>query len=149
MNVFSKDVAGLEWLGKEIVQVGAMLPRVVTVVDDVDGDAQTVLPELVTVVDDVDALAVAAVKDGGACLSAAETLTAAIMAEAEDAETSNIPAAIAGAPGVVAAFEAFVTEVTTKGTWADVLSAQSKLVTDYDKLGTTVKAAIVKLEQDA
>jgi hypothetical protein len=149
MNVFSEIVKGLDWLGKEIVKVGDFLPKVVTLVEDVEADAQTVLPELVTVIDDVGTLAEAVVTDSGACMTAVETLYKAIEAEVSDISSSNLSAAIASAPDVVSAFEAFITEVTTKGTWADVLSAISQLATDYDTLGTSLKTAVAQLEQDA
>lgn len=143
-KLFSEIAKGLTWVGKELSKVADWLPKVVTVVDDVEVDATKVLPELVIVVEDVDKLALAAVQDGGSVITKAESLTAAIvMAATQDGLN------IASDSAVVAAFEAFIADVTSTSSWSDLLSALKQLVTDYDKLGATAKAEIEKLESDA
>lgn len=144
MKLFSDIIKGLEWLGKEIATGLKWIPRVITITEDVGEDAATLLPQATNVLEDVDALALAAIKDGGACLASAETLTAAIVTAAK-ADALNIP----NDEAVVAAFTAFITEVTTKSTWSDLLTAQQKLVTDWDKFGSASMAAIRKIEADA
>ena len=67
---------------------------------------------------------------------------------ATDAEAINIAGTLKDVPTVVAAFQAFIAEVTSKSTWSDVLAAQSKLITDYDTLGASAKTAVAKLEAD-
>lgn len=148
-NPFTEIVAGLEWLGKKIVAVADWLPKVVKIADDVDSDATTVLPELTTVVEDVDALAVAAVKDGGAALTATATFVAQIEAEATTAGSGNLLAAIQNSPALLTAAENWWSAVVAHGNYSDVISAEQKLVADYDKLGATAKAAIAKLEAEA
>lgn len=143
-NIFSEIVTGFKWLGKEIVAVPTLLSRWVTLVDDVDGDADTVLPEVVTLFNDVDAVCNTAVKDSGVAISDAEALIAAITAAAE-AKGANI----LEDETVVAAFSTFIGQVTTSSNYADLLDALKKLVTQYDIVGTEIKAAITKLEKDA
>ena len=147
-NIFSEVAKGFEWLGKEILTPFKAVNKVVVVSDDVKEDAETLLPEVTTLIEDVDALAIASVKDGGAAISSAETLTAAIVKAATDAEAINIAGTLKDVPTVVAAFQAFIAEVTSKSTWSDVLAAQSKLITDYDTLGASAKTAVAKLEAD-
>jgi len=84
------------------------------------------------------------VKDGGAALTSAAKLTAAIVLAAENKALS-----IADDEAVVTAFEAFITEVTTKGNWSDILTAQQKLVIDWDTFGAAAEAALKKLDADA
>lgn len=143
-NPFTAIVSGLTWIGKELANVGEWVPKVVKIVDDVEGDAQTLLPQVVTVFEDVDELVIAAIKDGGAVLTTAEALTAAIVVAAK-ADGLNI----ASDTAVVAAFEAFITDVKNGATWTDVLVALKKLVADYDTFGADAKAAIAKIEADA
>jgi hypothetical protein len=143
-NIFSEVVKGFEWLGKEIADAPAQVKKVLTIANDVKADAATLLPEVVTVIDDVDAVAVAAVKDGGAALSDAESLGAAIVAAAQKDGVD-----IASDLAVVTAFEAFIKQVTTSSNWADLVAANKKLVTDYDALGASAKAALEQLEAAA
>lgn len=144
MKFFSDIVNGLKWVGKELAGVTSWIPKVVKIVDDVDEDAAQLLPQVVTVFEDVDGLVVAAVKDGGSCITAAEALTAAIITAAT-LDALNIASDMA----VAAAFETFIDEVKSKGTWTDVLTALKKLTTDWDTFGANAKAAIAKLEADA
>jgi hypothetical protein len=143
-NFFSKIASGFVWLGKEIVKVADWLPRVVTLVDDVEEDAATILPQLTTVIEDVETISLTAVKDSGGSIAAAEALVAAIVTAAK-ADGLNI----ASDTAVVAAFQTFIADVTAKSTWTDLIAALQKLVTDYDALGASAKAAIQKLESDA
>lgn len=147
-NIFSDVVAGLKWVGKEILTPFKAITKILTVGDDVKADAKTLLPEVVTLIGDVDALAIAAVKDGGAALSSAEKLTAAIVQAVSDVKALNISGEIKDVPTVEQAFTAFIAEVTSKSTWSDVLAAQAKLVADYDTLAASAKAAVAKLEAD-
>ena len=147
-NIFSDVVAGLKWVGKEILTPFKAITKILTVGDDVKADAETLLPEVVTLIGDVDALAIAAVKDGGAALSSAEKLTAAIVQAVSDVKALNISGEIKDVPTVEQAFTAFIAEVTSKSTWSDVLAAQAKLVADYDTLAASAKAAVAKLESD-
>jgi hypothetical protein len=148
-NIFTEVVTGLKWLGNKIVTVSEWLPKVVKLANDVDGDAETVLPDLTTVVEDVDSLAVAAVKDGGAVLTATATLVAQVEAEATTASSGNFLAAIENSPALLKAAEAWWSAVIAHGSYSDVIAAEQKLVADYDKLGATAKAAIAQLEADA
>jgi hypothetical protein len=43
----------------------------------------------------------------------------------------------------VVAVKGFVTNVSTRSEWTDVLAALSKLVADYDTFGAAAKAALV------
>ena len=148
-NPFAVIASAFTWLGKEIVKVSDWLPKVVELVDDVEEDTETVIPELTTVVEDVDALALATVKDGGVALTATAALVAAVEAEATTAASGNIVAAIQNAPAVATAFEQWIAAVTSHGTYSDIITAEQKLVVDYDKFGASAKAAIQKLESDA
>jgi len=143
-NIFSEIVKGFTWLGKEIVDAPAQIKRVLTIADDVKADAGTLLPEVVTVIDDVDAVAVAAVKDGGAALSDADKLGVAILTAAQKDGID-----IASDAAVVTALEAFIQQVTTSSNWSDLIAANKKLVTDYDTLGASAKAALEQLEAAA
>lgn len=144
MNIFSEVAKGFVWLGKAIADATTWVPRIVTVTEDVGQDAETLIPQATTVLLDVDNLALATVKDGGATLTAAAALTAAIVTAAE-ADALNI----ADDENVAAAFSAFITKVTTTSTWSDVLTAQQKLVTDWNSFGAAAEAALKKLDADA
>ena len=148
MSIFSEVAKGFTWLGKEILTPFGAVKKAIVLSDDLKADAETLLPQVTVLVEDVDALAVAAVKDGGAAVSVAETLVAAIVKTATDADAINIAGALKDVPAVVAAFEAFIAEVTAKSTWSDVLTAQAKLITDYDTLGASAKTAVAKLQAD-
>ena len=140
-NIFSEIVKGFTWLGKEIVDAPAQIKRVLTIANDVKADAGTLLPEVVTVIDDVNAVAIAAVRDGGAALTDADTLGAAILTAAQKDGVD-----IASDAAVVTALEAFIRQVTTSSNWSDLIAANKKLVTDYDLLGAGAKAALEQLE---
>jgi len=140
-NIFSEVVKGFTWLGKEIVDAPAQIKRVLTIANDVKADAGTLLPEVVTVIDDVNAVAIAAVRDGGAALTDADTLGAAILTAAQKDGVD-----IASDAAVVTALEAFIRQVTTSSNWSDLIAANKKLVTDYDLLGAGAKAALEQLE---
>lgn len=142
-NIFSEIVVGFKWLGKEIVAVPSLLSKWVTLVDDVDSDADAILPEIVTLFDDVDAVCNTAVKDSGTVISDVEALIAAITAAAE-VKGANI----LEDETVVAAFSTFINQVTTSSNYADLLVALKKLVAQYDVVGTELKIAIAKLEKD-
>lgn len=135
---------GLVWLGKEVKKVVEWVPKVVKLTDDIEQDAQTLFPQALLVFEDVEDLALAAVKDGGHVVSAAQVLGLAI-AEAVEAKMLNI----ADDEAVVAAFKGFVQNAIQHGNWLDVLNALAKLTQDYDQFGATAKAAIAKLEADA
>lgn len=143
-NFFQKIASGFVWIGKEIAKASTWIPKVVTLVDDVEGDASTLLPELAKVVDDAGEVAVAAVKDSGADIAAAEGLVAAIVTAAK-ADALNI----ADDEAVAAAFKTFIAAVTASSNYLDMLAAVKTLVTDYDALGASAKAALAKLEADA
>jgi len=142
-NIFADLIKGLAWLGKEIVAVPTMLSKWLTLTDDVKADAETILPELVTLIDDVDAVCVAAVKDSGAAITDAEVLVAAIAAAVASGYVNIIED-----EAVIAAFNTFISQVTTTANFADVFVALKALVAQYDVIGSSVKAAIVKLEAD-
>jgi len=143
-NVFSEIVKGFVWLGKEIVNAPAQIKKVLTIAEDVKADAGTLLPEVLTVIDDVDAVALAAVKDGGAALTDADTLVAAIVLAAKSDGIN-----IADDESVVSAFQAFIAQVTNSNNWSDLIAANKKLVADYDVLGASAKAALEQLEAAA
>jgi hypothetical protein len=144
MNIFSEIAKGFIWIGKAIADATKWIPRIVTITEDVGQDAEQLIPQATTVLLDVDDLALAAVKDGGAALTSAAALTAAIVAAAESNALN-----IAEDEAVVTAFEAFIKEVATKSTWSDVITAQQKLVADWDTFGAAAEAALKKLEADA
>lgn len=144
MNLFADIAKGFTWLGHAIADATKWIPRIVTITDDVGTDAETLIPQATTVLVDVDNLALAAIKDGGAALTSAAALTGAIITAAQ-ADAINI----ADDEAVVAAFQAFIKEVSTKDTWSDVLTAQQKLVTDWDSFGAAAEAALKKLDADA
>lgn len=143
MKFFTEIVAGLKWVGKELVLVPDWINKVVTTTGDVEKDAVTLLPETVLVIQDADALVAAAVKDSGADLSAAEALVASITTAAQ-ADGINI----LDDEGVVTALKAFVTQVTNTTNYADILAAVKKLVVDFDTLKGDAAAALKKLETD-
>lgn len=144
MNIFSEIAKGFTWIGKALADVTKWVPRIVTIVDDVGEDAETLMPQATQVLTDVDNLALAAIKDGGAALTSAAALTAAIVTAAQ-ANALNI----ADDEAVVTAFQAFITEVSTQSTWSDLLTAQQKLVTDWDSFGAAAETALKKLDADA
>jgi hypothetical protein len=144
MNIFADIVKGFKWLGKALNTAVVWVPKIVKITEDVSQDAEQLMPQATQVLVDVDNLALAAIKDGGAALTSAAALTAAIVTAAQ-ADAINI----ADDTAVVSAFEAFIKEVTTKSTWSDVLTAQQKLVTDWDNFGAAAEAALKKLEADA
>jgi hypothetical protein len=144
VNIFKDIVAGFKWIGKAIADVTKWIPRVILITEDVGEDAKTLLPQATTVLLDVDALALAAVKDGGEALTKAAALTTAIIAAAEDKGIN-----IKEDEAVVSAFDAFISDVTTKSTWNDIITAQQKLVTDWDNFGAAAEAALKKLDADA
>jgi hypothetical protein len=143
VNPFSKIAHGVVWLGKEIAKPFHWVPKVLTVTKDVAADAKVLLPQVISVFEDVDALALAAIKDGGADLLAADDLVAAIMAAAKSDGLN-----IAADEAVLTALKAFAAKVTAKGTYGEMIAAVQKLVKDYDTFGASAKAAIAKIEQD-
>lgn len=147
-NVFGDVVAGLKWLGKEIITPFKAIDHIVTVSEDVKADAETLLPEITTLFADADALVVSSVKDGGAALGAVEKLTTAVIQAVSDAKAINITGEIKDVPEVSAAFTALVAEITSKSTWSDVLANLAKFIADYDALATSAKASLAKLEAD-
>lgn len=144
MNVFTEIVKGFQWLGHTIAEAEQWIPRIIAITEDASADAEKLLPQATQVLVDVDNLALAAVADGGEALTAASTLTAAIITAAE-----NNALNIADDEAVVSAFKAFIVDVTTKKTWSNVISAQQKLVTDWNSFGEAAEAALQKLEEDA
>jgi len=144
MNIFADIVKGFVWIGKALVGATKWVPRVLKITEDVGQDAEQLMPQATQVLVDVDELAVAAVKDGGACLTSATALTEAILAAVADKGLNWKED-----EAVIAALEAFKSEITTKSTWSDVLAAQQKLVTDWDSFGAAAEAALKKLEADA
>jgi hypothetical protein len=144
VNFFKAIGEGFVWVGKELTKAVNWIPKVVTLVDDVEADTSTILPELAAVVDDAGEVAKAAIADSGSAIADAEALVQAIAAAAADKALN-----IAEDEAVVAAFKTFITQVTTKTNFSDVLTAAQKLVVDYDKLGASAKAALAKLESDA
>lgn len=142
-NFFAEAVKGLEWVGKELIDIPTEVKKVVTVADDVKQDADTILPEVVNLVDSVDALVVAAVKDSGADIAAAEALVSALTV-AVQADALNF----ADDAAVLAALKTFATTVTASSNYSDVLTAVTVVVKSYDSLAGTAKAALVKLEGD-
>jgi hypothetical protein len=143
-NFFVKIGKGFEWLGKELFTAAVWVPKIVTIERHVEADAATILPEIGTLIDDAGAVAVAAVKDGSADLATVESLIAAITVAGASKGLN-----IAQDATVVAAFEAFIKQITTSGNFADVITALKALVLSYEKLGTSVKAVLVQLEKDA
>lgn len=144
MNIFADIAKGFKWLGKALNTAVVWVPKIVKITEDVSADAEQLMPEATQVLVDVDELALAAIKDGGAALTAAAALTGAIVTAAQ-ADGLNI----ASDENVVSAFDTFIKEVTTKSTWSDVLTAQQKLVTDWDTFGANAEASLKKLEADA
>jgi hypothetical protein len=143
-NFFQEIDEGFVWIGKELVKAVDWAPRLMTIVSDVEADTPTILPELGAVIDDAGVVVTAAVKDSGADIAAAEALIAAVTAACA-AKALNIAADSA----VVSAFETFIGTITASSNYAALLTAVKMLVTDYDKLGATVKTALAKLESDA
>jgi hypothetical protein len=135
--ILTDVVNGLEWLGHEIAD---WVPKGITIAEDAAGDVETLLPEGVQVITDVENLALAAIKDGGQSISSGQVLVLAIT----QAGTVGI-ADIAADEAVVAAFKGFVTNVSTRSEWTDVLTALSKLVADYDTFGAAAKAALLNV----
>lgn len=139
-----KDVIkGFEWIGKEVEMLPSEVEKVVTVTEDLRADADTLCPEAVTLITDSTTLASAAAKDGGAAMKAFVVLTTAIT-EAFAAGITNIPTDIA----VGTSFEAFVQACIAHGTWADVVAAWQKTISDAGQFGSSAKAALQKLEAD-
>jgi hypothetical protein len=142
-NIFSDVVKGFGWLGKKIVGVPSAVDRVIAVTKDVEADAGTLLPELVTVIGDVETLTTAIVKDGGTAFSAlrrlSEVVLAAYAAKGLDFSEDAL---------VLTEFKAFGTAAMAHGTWLDVIAAEEKTATDFDKLGASATAALKKLEAD-
>jgi hypothetical protein len=143
-NFFSVIASGFKWIGKELVKAATWVPKIVTLVKDVEGDASTILPEIATVIDGAGDFVAAIVKDSGADLAATETLVAAIVTAAKADVLS-----IADDEAVVVAFQTFISTVTKTSNYSDILAAASKLVKDYDTLGSSVKAALAQLESAA
>lgn len=140
---FAVIVSALTWVGKEVDLVPKEIEKVVTVTKDVEADAATLCPQVVTLIDDVGNLVTSAVKDAGSAITVVDNLIGAIIAAAK-ADAINI----ADDEAVVAAFEAVVTEVTTKTNYVDVFDAIHKLTADYDVFAPAVRAAVAKLEAD-
>jgi hypothetical protein len=139
---FLQDIVfGFEWLGQEIAKAASWVPTVLTVVEDLAQDVDTLLPEVVSVITDVENLALSAIKDGGQAISSGQVLILAIT-QATSAGILDVAADEA----VVAAFKGFVTEVGTKSTWSDVMTAMTQMIQDYDTFGASAKAAVVQLK---
>jgi hypothetical protein len=132
MNPFKKIVSGLVWLGKEVAKPFVEAKKIITIVPELEQDAQSLLPEAIAVIDDAGSLSVAAVKDGGEMVT---LLEAAIT----DAETGNVTGALASA-------EQLFSDVTHLATFKDVVTKWKQLVVDYDKLGADGEAALKRVE---
>jgi|HubBroStandDraft_4_1064222.scaffolds.fasta_scaffold04980_5 hypothetical protein len=143
MSIFTKIAAGLSWFGKEIGKGLGLLPRLITLADDVEDDAGVILPQTLAVVQDAGNLAVASAKDSGIFLVKFGALTAAIAA-AVASKALNVTADGA----VVTAFESFCAEFNVANV-QDVLTAWDKLADDVKSLDALAIAAIQKLEADA
>lgn len=143
-NFFQKIGEGFEWIGKELAKAVTWVPKIVTIVDDVENDAGTILPEIGQVIDDAGIVVTTAVKDGGSDVASAEALITAIVAAAAQ-EGINIAADTA----VAAAFETFIKTVTTSSNFADLITAVKNLTLAYDKLGGSIKTALTQLETAA
>jgi len=142
-NIFQKIAPGLEWFGKEIGKGIAFLPKLITLADDVDADAQVVLPQTITVVEDAAALAAAAAKDSGKFMVDFAALAGAVgLAIAAKAVSISADA------GVVAAVEKFAADFNQANV-QDILTAWDKLAADVKTLDATLLAELPKLEADA
>jgi hypothetical protein len=142
-NIFSDVVKGFEWLGKKVAGAPSEIDRVVAVTQDVQADAKTLLPELVTVIGDVEALTTAIVKDGGTAFTALRTLSEVVLAAYAAKGLDFSEDAL-----VLTELKAFGTAVMAHGTWLDVIEAEEKTATDFDKLGASATTALKKLEAD-
>lgn len=144
INFFKAIENGFIWVGKELQKAVIWVPKLVVLADDVEDDANTILPGIAAVIDDSAAVVGAAVKDSGSDIAAAEALAVAISAAAAAGLTN-----ILADESVVSAFEGFIKVVTTSSNYTDLLTAIKKLTVDYEALGSNVKTALVKLENDA
>lgn len=142
MNVFGDIVKGLTWVGKELALVPDWIKKVVTVTDDVEQDAETLLPQTVTLIEDVEGLVTAAVKDSGGALTALDALVASVTTAAQ-ADAINF----ADDEDVLVKFKAFAATIVS-GNYADVITAEKKLVVDFDAFKGNAAAALQKLEAD-
>ena len=143
-NIFSDVVKGFEWLGKKITGAAGEVGKVIAITADVKADAQTLLPEAITVIDDVGVFTAALVKDGGTAFTSLRTLSVAVLA-AYAAKGANLVAD----EMVLSTLKSFGETVTAHGTWLDVISSGEQLAMDFDKLGSSVSAALKKLTADA
>jgi hypothetical protein len=143
-NIFTEIVGGLQWVGKELQKAIDFVPKIVTLTDDVEADAETLLPETVTIFTDAEALGMAVIKDGGQLLGTLQTvgLTIELAVAAKGLDAAQDEA-------VLAAVQALVKQAIASGTWTDVFAAVQKLVKDWDTFGASSNAAIKKLEADA
>jgi hypothetical protein len=143
MSIFDKIKSGLDWFGKEIGKGLAYLPKVITLVEDVEGDAQQVLPQAIKVVQDAGAVAAAAAKDAGKPLTDLAALVAAVtLALANKAINLSADA------GVLAAVEQLGADFNA-AQWQDLLTAVDTLGSDVKALDATLLADLQKLETDA
>lgn len=142
MNIFSEVVKGLTWVGKELALVPDWIKKVVTVTDDVEQDAETLLPQTVTLIEDVEGLVTAAVQDSGSALTALDALVASVTTAAQ-ADAINF----ADDKDVLVKFKAFASTIVS-GNYADVITAEKKLVVDFDAFKGNAAAALQKLETD-
>lgn len=143
-NIFSDVVKGFEWLGKKIAGAASEVGKVIAITSDVESDAGTLLPQAVTVIDDVGVFTAAIVKDGGVAFTSLRTLSEAVLTAyaAKGLDMTDDTA-------VLSALKSFGETVVSHGTWLDVLSSGEQLATDFDKLGSSVSAALKKLTADA
>jgi glycerol kinase len=146
MNPFEKvlhDIGhGVEWTAKELGKAFADLPKIITLTDDAEKAASDALPKTIAVVQDAGQLATASVKDSGQFVADLTALGAAIAA----AYTAK--AFIADDLSVATAFEKLCADFN-ESTFADLIAAWNKLVTDTKALDATVIADLQKLESDA
>jgi hypothetical protein len=126
-NIFSDVVKGFGWLGKRVAGVPSAVNRVIAITKDVEAEALTT----------------AMVKDSGTAFTALRALSAVVVA-AYAAKGLDFAEDLL----VVAALKAFGTAVMAHGTWLDVIDAEGKTATDFDKLGASAAAALKKLEAD-
>jgi hypothetical protein len=114
------------------------------VTEDVGKDAQDLIPQAVQIFVDVDNLALAAVEDSGAALSAIAKLIGAVVTAAENKALN-----IADDEAVVTAVQGVISSVLAVSKEKDLLTAINKLVVDWDTFGAACEAALKKLDADA
>jgi hypothetical protein len=142
-NFFKAIVKGLDWVGVHFVDIFTTLPKLIKTANQVTADASTLIPDIAVVLNDCDKIVAAGIEDSGSALTAIGVLVTSITTAATSDGLN-----IASDGAVVAAFDAFISDVTSKSNFKDVLTAYAQLVVDFDKLKTTIHTDIEQIEAD-